>query len=1599
MEVTTSEFPPRAYQIDLYEKAVEDNIIVYLPTGAGKTYIAVMLLKKLSGELQMPYSKNGKRSIFIVNTVALVRQQAEYIKRHTCLTCKGYSGDMKVDVWKEDRWKLEFDEIQVLVMTAQILVDIITRGYMKLDRINLIIFDECHRAVYNHPMRQIMQLFENYPKEQQPRTLAMSATLLNSNIKSDKIQSTIKDLEVTFQAKIATVQSVECIQEYCTNPKENIIKYDTYVASALAVDVNDIIEESVNVLKNIILDTDKIFLESSPYFQPKKKSSKLISIMKDIITTTTQTGIYGGNKSVLLHLIQLEYLKKYCDNTQTNVILEYLITQVIRIRKLFDETMKDYTELERIYKFSSDQVNKLFILLKNFNENKLGDQKFCCIIFVKERFMTKVMYSILKTLSEHDEQYSFLLPDYIIGCQNNPYKNTREVLCLAKWQKEVMQRFRKGLCNCVVATDVVDEGIDVPLCALVVRYDLPTDYRAYVQSKGRARHGTSHYTVLVPRNDDSFLSRYRDYKNTELIMKEILVGNEVRSLPTDQEIENGLYQYEIVPYCLNDTGNVLTENTVVNILNRYCSSLLNCKFVTLVPIWTLYKNVNDLFQVSIQLPSISPVKDVIYGDPMTNISGAKRSAAMKCCIRLHKLGALKDNLELAVPNAVLEGKDHLFPNWQHEDDSWCGTHNKKRRHKLEHPTALYEAFPCSGKKLYLHILHTSPTYSVPHDNRHLVFYNLLNDKSGFGILSIKNMPKIPSFPIFMNVGELNVTVKPNYATMTLNEEDIKSLKIYHTLLFSEVIPVIKNFTVFDKDNLENSFLIVPLNVHWEVNWDIVRKYQQVEKVSSSTLSHVRYSDYEVALVNPSYRASPSVYIVTQVCDDLTPKSLFPTDDFETYIDYYEEKHGLKIQNLEQPLLEVKAISTKINCIKPRSMKPGLSKRRRADVLEDFEEHLIPELCRKICFPALYWLKASTLPSILHRVTQLLIAEDLRTTIVSETGLGIITLPSGSEWPALDMIEKEIEPAEPLLDTTLDDTVESTQTEPDINEVELDVMNTESNLYPWPKDQEPQDIYRNIENIQMIDVQYYCNFMLTCDEDDTVPNNLNKNINYISKPIVAVPPLYILAKKQLHGPSPAEIMQALTTKICHDGFNLERLETLGDSYLKFITSLFLYHSFPELSEGQLTAIKGKIIGNRNLYYSGIKKSIPGRMKIDEFMPMSTFIVPAYTVFRPLQKTLLDQNVSLNILYELTIPDEERLTGNVSASTSNAIQNIISQWSLAESQTGMEHYLNIQIVPDKAVSDCVEALIGIYLRSTGISGAAKLLQWFGILPDIAIDELLNGTSLSHNSTIGGNPNEHMPWADSLERRLGYKFNNRAYLLEAFTHPSYSVNRITGCYQRLEFLGDAILDLLITCHIYESCGNLNPGALTDLRSALVNNITFACLAVRYGLHTCLLAYAPQLHEIINRFVKFQEERDYTINDELLWVLLEEEDCNLAEYIDVPKVLGDLFETLIGAIYLDSNRNLTKVWEMVYSFMHKEIDEFSRNIPKNPVRVIHEHQNAHAKFLEATSIGSRNIIMVPLKVNIAGKEKIFHGFGSNKKLAKCAAAKQALKRLRSPK
>ena len=64
------------------------------------------------------------------------------------------------------------------------------------------------------------------------------------------------------------------------------------------------------------------------------------------------------------------------------------------------------------------------------------------------------------------------------------------------------------------------------------------------------------------------------------------------------------------------------------------------------------------------------------------------------------------------------------------------------------------------------------------------------------------------------------------------------------------------------------------------------------------------------------------------------------------------------------------------------------------------------------------------------------------------------------------------------------------------------------------------------------------------------------------------------------------------------------------------------------------------------------------------------------------------------------------------------------------------------------------------------------------------------------------------------------------------------------------------------------------------------------------------------------------------------EEDETEEAEDIEVPKALGDIFESVAGSIYLDSGLSLDAVWQVYYRMMREEIDQFSSHVPKSPIR-----------------------------------------------------------------
>ncbi|KAJ2438016.1 Dicer dimerization domain, partial [Coemansia sp. RSA 2424] len=145
-----SDLRPREYQLSLFRRALQDNAIVLLETGTGKTLVAVMLIQwfaqrastkpadsaskgasgntSLQQQQQQQQRPRRKIRVFLNNTVALAHQQARVIAQNSSQKVKELVGSMSIDEWDEARWTAEWESTSVLVMIHQVLLNALRAG-------------------------------------------------------------------------------------------------------------------------------------------------------------------------------------------------------------------------------------------------------------------------------------------------------------------------------------------------------------------------------------------------------------------------------------------------------------------------------------------------------------------------------------------------------------------------------------------------------------------------------------------------------------------------------------------------------------------------------------------------------------------------------------------------------------------------------------------------------------------------------------------------------------------------------------------------------------------------------------------------------------------------------------------------------------------------------------------------------------------------------------------------------------------------------------------------------------------------------------------------------------------------------------------------------------------------------------------------------------------------------------------------------------------------------------------------------------------------------------------------------------------------------
>lgn len=167
---------------------------------------------------------------------------------------------------------------------------------------------------------------------------------------------------------------------------------------------------------------------------------------------------------------------------------------------------------------SSSQIQKFLIFLKQFAERSKVPMK--GLVFVDRRYTARILCHIVRRYANAYPKLNIHV-DFMTG-RNSFMPDSIESLISNKNNNRVLEKFKRGDINLIIATSVLEEGIDLQECNLVVSYDTPATFRSYVQRKGRARMKPSEYVIMTPAAQINKLQKKaQEWKEINDILKKV----------------------------------------------------------------------------------------------------------------------------------------------------------------------------------------------------------------------------------------------------------------------------------------------------------------------------------------------------------------------------------------------------------------------------------------------------------------------------------------------------------------------------------------------------------------------------------------------------------------------------------------------------------------------------------------------------------------------------------------------------------------------------------------------------------------------------------------------------------------------------------------------------------------------------------------------------------------------------------------------------------------------------------------------------------------------------------------------------------------------
>lgn len=217
------------------------------------------------------------------------------------------------------------------------------------------------------------------------------------------------------------------------------------------------------------------------------------------------------------------------------------------------------------------------------------------------------------------------------------------------------------------------------------------------------------------------------------------------------------------------------------------------------------------------------------------------------------------------------------------------------------------------------------------------------------------------------------------------------------------------------------------------------------------------------------------------------------------------------------------------------------------------------------------------------------------------------------------------------------------------------------------------------------------------------------------------------------------------------------------------------------------------------------------------------------------------------------------------------------------------------------------------------------------------------------------------EKFEQNIGYKFKNKKLIQTALTHKSYANENKIQSNEKLEFLGDAILEFVTSKYLYENYKKLKEGEMTKVRATVVCEESLYQVALRHNFSDFL---------IIGK-----SERACYGNTK-------------------PAILADSVEAVIAAIFLDSDLENAK--KFIIENLKEAIETASKNVGKKDYKTVlqeklQEHGSVHIEYNIIKEDGPDHSKVFTAEVKCNGKS-LATGTGSTKKQAEMEAAHKVL-------